>query len=193
MNTDDAHLIEACCNQDREAQRILYERFAPQMFGLLLRYAPSRAAAEDLLHDGFIKVFKDINRLRDSRTLAGWIRSVMIFTAISSFRVEQRNSPTEDFDNSVSEGFNGAEEILDAIDIEIIQKAISELPAQYRLAFNLCEIEGYSSAEAANLLGVEAVTVRSNLHRAKLILRRLLAKFFPQYDTNTNNQETIKS
>ena len=184
MNTEDAHLIEACCNQDREALHALYERFAPQMYGLLLRFAPSRAAAEDLLHDGFIKVFQNIKNLRNYNSLAGWIRSVMVHTAISAYRSEQQTSPVEEIDDNMSEVQMSADSMLENVDLDIILDAIRQLPSRYRLTFNLCEIEGYSSKEAADLLGINTVTVRSNLYRAKQILKHTLAPYFPQYNQN---------
>lgn len=173
MKLDEATLVKACLKHDQRACRQLYDSYASQMFGVCLRYARSREAAEDILHDGFIKVFENLNKLRDATQLYSWIRSVMVNTAISTLRRERNvEAQTEmiDDDNFSYE----SDDIYGNIDIEVILAAVQQLPKAYRLAFNLCEIEGYSFSEAAQKAGIAETTVRSNLCRARQILAQKL-------------------
>lgn len=176
MKLDEETLVKACLKHDQKACRQLYESFAPQMFGLCLRYARSREAAEDILHDGFIKVFENLNKLRDTSQLSSWIRTVMVNTAISSYRHERNMEEQTEMTDDESV-FYDSNDIYSNIDIEIIMKAVQELPSAYRLAFNLVEIEGYSYSEASKEIGIAEATVRSNLCRARQILANKLRNY----------------
>ena len=175
MKLDEASLVKACLKHDQKACRQLYDSFAPQMLGVCMRYAQSREAAEDILHDGFIKVFENLHKLRDVSQLAAWIRSVMVNTAVSAFRHEcKKNAATDLFDD---DDFSyGSDDIYGNIDIEVIMQAVQELPDTYRLCFNLCEIEGYSFSEVSKQLGIGESGVRSNICRARKILSQKLSK-----------------
>ncbi len=182
MKSEEEQLVEDCRKNKKDAFRVLYERFAPQMFGICLRYSPSREIAEDVLHDGFIKVFETIHSLRDSSSLSGWIRSIMIYTAINSWR---HRMPTIDNDNDdlpIPDASSRPELVYSGMDIDLILGAIQQLPETYRMVFNLCEIEGYSFAEVAEKLGISQSSVRSNLSRAKHILQTRLASFVDAKD-----------
>lgn len=176
MKPDEATLVEACLKHDQRACKQLYDRYASQMLGVCMRYAINREAAEDLLHEGFIKVFENLGKLRDKSQLGPWIRSVMVHTAVSAYRKEKiyENSVGIDVDDFCS---SQQDDIYGAIDIELILKAIQELPPAYRVAFNLCEIEGYSFAEASEILGIVESSVRSNYCRARHILAEKLSDY----------------
>lgn len=173
MKPDEATLVKACLKHDQKACRQLYDTYAPQMFGICLRYARSREHAEDLLHDGFIKVFENLHKLHDTTHIAAWIRSVMIHNAVSSLRRERNLEAVTEItdDNNM---FYSSDDIYAKIDVEVIMQAIQQLPTAYRMAFNLCEIEGYSYPEAAKHLGIGESTVRSNYFRARQILAQKL-------------------
>lgn len=177
MKSEEAQLVEACRRKDQRAFKRLYDYYAPVMFGVCLRFTRSKSDAEDVLHDGFIKVFQTIDKLRDVDSLGGWIRSIMIFTAINSNR---RKLPVAEMqsDNDLDEAnVVSADMVYDSLDREFILDAIQKLPDQYRMVFNLCEIEGYSLNDAADLLKIGQSTVRSNLTRAKHKLAELLAPY----------------
>ncbi|MBQ6956410.1 MAG: sigma-70 family RNA polymerase sigma factor [Bacteroidales bacterium] len=175
MKPDEATLVEACLRHDQKACRQLYDSYAPLMFGICMRYARSRQAAEDILHEGFIKVFENLGKLRDTSQLASWIRSLMVHTAVSAYRREHNVEALSDLtDESVS---SDADEIYGNIDIEVIMRAVQQLPTAYRMAFNLCDVEEYSFAEASEKLGIRESTVRSNLCRARRILAEKLADY----------------
>lgn len=175
MKLDEEHLIEACLRHDQRACKMLYDRFAPQMFGLCLRYTHSYAAAQDALHDGFIKVFNSLKTVKDPSALGSWIRSIMIYTVLNTVRKE----PSTDMENlsdipQLADN-SSYDDIFSTLDIHVILDAIQQLPASYRSAFNLCAIEGYTCSQASEILGIGQTTVRSNLFRARAILAEKLA------------------
>ncbi len=152
----------------------MYESYAPKLFGICRRYCKTSAGAEDVLHDGFIKIFESIGSLRDAGALWGWMKSTMVRTAINSYHRERPVASEAAQDEQMLGSQYDGEEIYDQIDIEYILEAISELPPQYRAAFNLCEIDGYSYPEASKIMKVTESTVRTNLFRAKKILANKL-------------------
>ena len=170
-------LVEACRRKDQRAFKRLYDCYAPVMYGVCLRFTRSKSDAEDVLHDGFIKVFQTIDKLRDVESLGGWIRSIMIFTAINSNRrklpIAEQHSDNDLEETSVV----SADGVYDSLDRDFILDAIQKLPDQYRLVFNLCEIEGYSLNDVADLLKIGQSTVRSNLTRAKHKLAEFLGPY----------------
>lgn len=173
MKPDEATLVKACIKHDQKACRQLYDSFAPRMFGICLRYARSREAAEDILHDGFIKVFENLRKLHEDAVLEPWIARVMVNTAISSLRHESKMETVGEF-AEVDKVCDYSDTIDGSIDAEIILKAIQQLPSAYRMAFNLCEIEGYSYEDVSKELGIAESTVRSNYFRARRILAEKL-------------------
>ncbi len=172
MKKSDEELVARCLKKDQRAYKELYERYAGRMYGVCLRYCRGTAAAEDVLHDGFIKVFESLHKLKDVRSLSTWIQSIMIHTAINSFLREQPVMNNEKMDEVLSDQHKGSTEIYDMIDIELILAAIAELPRQYQIVFNLCAVEEYERTAVAKMLNISEETVRSNLFRA----RKLLAK-----------------
>ena len=174
---DDAQLVEACKKKDRNAQKELYERYAAAMLGVCMRYTQSREAAEDVLHDGFLRIFDSIKSIRNPQSLRSWMHSIMIRTAVAYYR--QNNDTTEiRTDETELELSDNTTQIYDNIDLEVILKAIKELPETYRITFNLCEVEEYEFDEVGEMLGVKSSTVRSNLCRAKKILQQKLSPLF---------------
>ena len=175
MKPDEATLVKECLKHDQKACRQLYDSYAPQMLGICMRYARSREAAEDILHDGFIKVFEQLHKLRDTSQLSAWIRSVMVNTALSNYRHERSvEAVTDTIDDDAF--FYANDEIYGSIDVEVILRYVQQLPTAYRMAFNLVEIEGYSFTEAAKKLDIGESTVRSNFFRARKILAKQLSE-----------------
>lgn len=176
MKTEEEQLIEGCVRRDQLACKRLYDRYASKMYPLCLRYSDNELAAQDILHDGFIKVFNNIHRLREPAALGSWIRSVMVMTAINNWHKEKQFVDVDTLDDTLESDYASYNEIYSDIDIHHILKAVQELPKSYRFAFNLCEIEGYDFPDAAEKLGVSESTVRSNLSRAKQLLAAKLRK-----------------
>ncbi|MBP5547763.1 MAG: RNA polymerase sigma factor [Bacteroidales bacterium] len=177
MKTEEAQLVEDCLKNDQNAFKRLYDRYASSMYGVCLRYSRTTAAAEDVLHDGFIKVFECLSQLRDVSSLSSWIRSIMIHTAINNYRKEMPVAES-DFEGAyIDDPFPSTGDMADDIDMDFLLNVIQQLPPAYRMTFNLCEVECYSVEEAAEALGITISTVRSNLYRAKAILSEKLSPY----------------
>ncbi len=170
MKPDDAHLIAACQRKDQRAFRQLYERYAGQMFAICVRYTQTNTAAEDVMHDAFIKIFDNIGDLQSPEALVPWMRSIMVRTALNSIRCEDPIREIPD-DNHLADTQVVSEEIAyDNIDIEVILAAIRRLPDRCREAFNLSVVEGYSNEEVADLMHISQTGVRTLLSRARRAL-----------------------
>lgn len=162
---------------DQRACKELYDRYAPMMFGICLRFSRTKSAAEDVLHDGFLKVFSSLDKLRSADSLVNWMHSIMVNTAVNIYRKERLRALPDTERQQTDEDMPYTDNAFDSMDMEFIMETIRQLPPRYRMTFNLCEIEGYSFEEAANILGVEEATIRSNLARAKSILMSKLKPY----------------
>ncbi len=171
---NEADLIEGCIRGDRKMQKELYERFAPKMFGVCLRYASSNEEAEDILQEGFIKVFKKIGSYRNEGSFEGWIRRIFVNTAIEHFRRKTHQQPITEKEESTVEGKYLS--VLDALAEKDIVQLIQQLSPGYRTVFNMYVIEGYSHKQIAEELGISEGTSKSQLSRAKQILQELVQK-----------------
>lgn len=165
-------LARRCQHEDRSAQEALYGRFARKMFAVCLRYARHRPEAEDLLQEGFIRVFDKLHTYRMEGSLEGWVRRIMVHTCINHLRKKSvrgellGNAPgPERAEAPLALGKMGEQELL---------ALVKQLPAGYRMVFNLFAIEGYEHTEIAALLGCNEGTSRSQLSKARRLLQRKL-------------------
>ena len=172
MIPEEEQLVLACRNHDQEACRQLYDKFAPAMLGVCMRYTNDRDAAQDILHDGFIKVFANLKHLRTPESLSSWIKSIMVNTALDTVRKVIDTVPIDNY--ASDQNYTTDMQEFDNIDTDVIVDALQRLPKMLRFAFNLCEIEGYSEKEAAEYLKVQPVTVRTYCCRAKQALQKML-------------------
>jgi RNA polymerase sigma-70 factor (ECF subfamily) len=163
-------LIDRCLHDDRNAQRILYERYKNAMFTLAFRITGNFEVAAEVLQDAFLQIFRHLSSFQGRSTLGAWIKAIVVRTAIGSTRrqhilhFEAVNDQTEQI-------------ILDwgdHLDAEYLEKAILELPEGYRSVFVLAEIEGFSHAEIAEMLQISEGTSKSQLFHAKKRLRARL-------------------
>ena len=167
-------MIKGCINGDRRCQRTLYDRFASKMLGVCMRYAKDRSEAEDMLQEGFIKVFLNISRFRNDGSFEGWIRRIMVFTAINMFN--QRNRK---FKESLdSEGYDGVydDQVIERISAREIVALIQQMPEGYRTIFNLYAVEGYTHREIGELLHIAEGTSKSQYSRARHYMQNVLTK-----------------
>ena len=171
----DNDLIEGCINGNRQMQYQLYERFAPKMYGVCLRYAGNAAEAEDILQEGFIKVFNKIGSFRSEGSFEGWVRRIFVNTAIEHFRKKTYQQPITDYEENTIEG--KYENVLDSMAEKDIIALVQQLSPGYRTVFNLYVIEGYTHKQIAEILGISEGTSKSQLSRAKLILQDMVQKF----------------
>ena len=170
----ESDLISGCISGDRKMQRELYERYSAKMFGVCLRYAGSTEEAEDILQEGFIKVFKKIGSYRGEGSFEGWIRRIFVNTAIEQFRRKTYMQPiTEREENSVEATYLS---VLDNLAEKDIIKLVQQLSPGYRTVFNMYVVEGYTHRQIAEALGISEGTSKSQLSRAKIILQDLVKK-----------------
>jgi RNA polymerase sigma factor (sigma-70 family) len=169
----DQELIDGCTRRDRAAQKALYDRYCRKMMVFCQRYAKSTAEAEDILQEGFIKVFKNINQFRSESRLDTWMTRIMINTALNSQRQKLYLLPMVD----VTElQLPESEEIsLSGFHLSELVTMIQSLPDGCRVVFNLFAIEGYSHKEIGELLSISEGTSKSQYNRAKVLLRSKLS------------------
>ena len=169
MNPD-RELIERCLSQDPKAQETLYRRFAPKMYGVCLRYARNTLEAEDILQEGFIKVFTYLKDYRFEGTLDGWVHRTIVNTAINYYRQQIREWSEINIDRAdISKA--SKENIIDTLSLMDLLDIIQELPEGFRLVFNLYVIEGYNHQEIGQMLNISESTSKSQLSRARAALQ----------------------
>jgi len=171
--------ILACVRKERWAQQKLYEQYYGQMLGVCLRYSNNRDDALDIMHEGFIKVFKNIDKYQAGTSLVSWIRRIMVNTSIDFYRKSIRRR-TEDLDQAYQVSSNNPDAISLCTEKEILG-AVQTLSPAYRAVFNLYVIEGYAHKEIAAQLGITESTSRSNLVKARLKLKAILAARYMEY------------
>lgn len=155
----------------KETNELLYRHFAPKMYGICLRFAGNPMDADDILQEGFIKVFMKIKDFRNEGSFEGWIRRTFINTAINFYRRNTRNLKNDDLDGIDLQDDQG-ESIIDKISREELLNLLQELPLGYRTVFNLNVIEGYTHKEIGEMLGISDNTSKSQLTRARKILQK---------------------
>jgi len=178
MNLDHSYtidsLFEGCRRGDRKAQENLYKTLASRMMGVCMRYAKDTFEAEDVLQMGFVKVFQKISDFRGEGSFEGWIRRIMVNTAIESYRKNLRNLNLVDIDEVYDQPQNTFD--MSGLELKDLLKLVQQLPNGYRLVFNLYVIEGYSHKEIANQLGITEGASKSQLSRARAILKEKIIK-----------------
>lgn len=178
--TSEDDLINGCLNGNPGMQRALYDRFASKMYGVCLRYAGNVNDANDVMQEGFIKVYGNLSKFRREGSFEGWIRRIFINTCIEQYRKKAKSyNITEAQENTVEDRDLDALDILDAKDMV---KLITELPPGYNAVFNLYVVEGFSHKEIAKMLNISEGTSKSQLARAKSALKKLLETRFNKID-----------
>jgi RNA polymerase sigma factor (sigma-70 family) len=170
---EDSDLIQGCLSQDRKVQEQLYNKFAPKMYGVCLRYSQNADDAQDILQDGFVKVFKNLEKFRNEGSFEGWLRRIFVNTSIEHFRKSSKmlSSHVETENLNIQDDSLGA---LDKLAERDIVKLLQELSPGYRQIFNMYVIEGFSHKDIAEQLGISEGTSKSQLARAKAILKKIV-------------------
>jgi RNA polymerase sigma-70 factor (ECF subfamily) len=179
---DQKKIIKGCIAGKIRAQEELYKQFAPKMFGVCLRYAKDTTEAEDNLQEGFIKVFQNIDKFRSEGSLEGWIRRIMVNVSLEKYRKQHQIYPVEDI--SIYEESSFSDDILARIATQDLIELIQKLPTRYRMVFNLYAIEGLNHNEISDEMGITVGTSKSNLSRARDILKRKVEKLYSEVKTN---------
>jgi RNA polymerase sigma-70 factor (ECF subfamily) len=170
---DIKQLINDCQKNDRKAQEQLYRLYSPKLFSVCLKYSRNYTEAQDNLQDGFLIIFKKIEQYSFKGSFDGWLKRVIINHVLQQYRQET-------FLSLVKEDVPDDDKIEiddEDISLEYLLKIIQELPNQYRLVFNLYVLDGYSHQEIAEMLTINLGTSKSNLARAKMILREKIELF----------------
>jgi RNA polymerase sigma-70 factor (ECF subfamily) len=170
----DQQLIKLCARHDRKAQQELYDKYSGLLLGVCLRYAADRAEAEDILQDSFVKIFFNIKDYTGSGSFTGWLRKVTVNTAITHYHKNLKYRYHVDIEEfvSVETGTTSFEE--DFFNSEELIRVLNELPAGFRMVFNLYAVEGYKHKEIGEMLGIDTNTSKSQYSRAKAALRSKL-------------------
>ncbi|PSR14786.1 MAG: RNA polymerase subunit sigma-70 [Bacteroidetes bacterium] len=174
MAADDQQLVKACLRGNPRAQRQLYEQHKLPLFRLCLRYARDHQEAEDFLHDAFLVIFRDLGQFRGTGPLGGWMRRLTINVALQQLRKQRRLLfPETDLEQAAD--IAAVEEDLPPLhDLAQVIAHIQALPAGYRAVFNLFVVEGFSHQHIADQLGISVGASKSQLSKAKAMLRGIL-------------------
>lgn len=176
-------LIKGCVDWDRKAQNSLYSHFSTKMFAVCFKYSSSREEAEDTFHEGFMKVFLNIQNFKKEGSLEGWIRVIMVNTALEKFRKKQRMVALLSIeDHHMDADTQTNEDVFSKLAADDLMQLIHRLPPQYKMVFNLYEFEGLKHKEIALELGITEGTSKSNLSRAKAILQKAVLNNRGMYD-----------
>lgn len=170
---DDLTLVSECAKGNPKAQRALFDKFAPKMLSVCMRYVRNMDEAEDALQDAFVKVFQKIGEFKMEGSLEGWIRRIMVNTALDALRRNKKQLGDVQLDD-VSYKVSFSDYSFDDMDVNHLLKMIDQLPDGYRVVFNMFAIEGYSHKEIADTLGVTENTSKSQYSRARAFLRNQL-------------------
>lgn len=166
----DLQLIDSCIKGNRASQKALYDRLAPRMFPLCMRYVGDKVQAEDILQEGFITLFTRLGSFKGEGSFDGWARKIFVTTALMSLRKKDALKMSEELDtvrgmkaDLPSQGQN--------IGYKELMKLVMELPAGFRTVFNMYAVEGYSHKEIGEMLGITETTSRTQLSRARTWLQ----------------------
>ncbi len=168
-------IFQGCLKNQATAQRELYNRYSPKMLAVCYRFAHKREDAEDMMQEGFIKVFSQMHTFQNKGAFEGWIRRIMVHTCINNLKKNKRFNESVDiaYANSIQVREESVPSIVQA---KQVVECIRLLPIGYRTVLNLYAIEGYSHKEIADMLDIEESTSRSQYTRAKQMLEEILIK-----------------
>ncbi|MDR0507818.1 MAG: sigma-70 family RNA polymerase sigma factor [Dysgonamonadaceae bacterium] len=172
-------LIAGCKRKEALARKKLYERYAPAMLGLCIRYVKERETAQDILQEGFIKIFTKIGEYSGTGSFEAWMKKVFVTTALEYLRqtkVWRSNVSLEDYNENMIDHFDIS--MAAKLSADEILRHVNELPDGFRTVFNLYAIEGYSHAEIADMLGIKEASSRSQLARARSLLQTKIQNMY---------------
>ncbi|EJF11186.1 MULTISPECIES: RNA polymerase sigma factor [Pontibacter] len=184
--SEEEKLIEGCIAGKRDMQRLLYDLYSRKMMAVCMRYAPTSFEAEDMMQEGFVKVFANIQNFKRDCPLEFWVRRIMINTALKQLRQKSLmtvSHETEEAGNIASEDVN-----LTGYSMDELLGMIQSLAPRYRMVFNLYAIEGYNHKEIGEMLGISEGTSKSQYSRARAILQGMLERQDKTYQEHVISQ-----
>ena len=187
----DEQIIAGCLAGKHKSFSLLYKKYASVMLGICMRYCKSRVDAEDVMQDGFLKVFSQVHKFRHEGSFEGWIKRIMINAAIDNYQSNLRLSFVQDSGNLIENidlaEENGDEDMPDELNIsrETLMAMIQELPDGYRMVFNLFAVEGFSHKDIADMLGITESTSKTQLLKARKTLRKKIESILQNHHINS--------
>lgn len=178
-------IIQGCIKGDRFAQSRLYGIFGAKMLGVCLRYSKNKEEAEEILQEGFMKVFKFLHQFNHQGSFEGWIRKIMVNCALQKFRSKSSLHAVIDIDTTEQE-IPATENVIAQLGTKELLKLVQQLPPGYRLVFNLYVFEGMKHREIAEMLGISEGTSKSNLSDARVILQKAVNQSLQVAKKNIN-------
>jgi len=172
----DNDLVKECLEGNNQAKEELYRRFERKMFGVCMSYAKNKMEAEDILHDGFMKVLLNLESFRGDGPLGGWIRRIMVNTALNHLRAQSGINDSIEIETIEDEELDHNKDIIGHINEKEMIRFIQDLPTGYRTVFNLYVVEGYSHKEIGDLLNISENTSKSQLSMARKTLQKKIMK-----------------
>lgn len=169
LNSQLEHIIKGCQQSDRRAQKELFDLLGKKMYGVCLRYSNGQAEAQDVLQEGFLKIYEKIHQFEFKGSFEGWMRKIFVNTALEKYRGQYKIINIQDGWREIKE--DSYEDITSNITANELLSIVQELSPKYRVVFNMYAIEGYSHKEISDLLGISEGTSKSNLSRARIILQ----------------------
>jgi RNA polymerase sigma-70 factor (ECF subfamily) len=175
--TEIKNILKGCLEGNRRDQELLYRRYAAKLYAVCLQYSGNDEEARDILQEGFIKIFENLAHYKHEGSFEGWMRRIMVNTALEKYRSKHNLYRVDDIDTLKeldAEPYNmdySGLEVSDLLDI------IRELPPKYKMVFNLYAIEGYSHKEISRMVNISEGTSKSNLSRARVILQRRIGSY----------------
>lgn len=164
-------LVSQCKKGDRKSQALLYRNYSNILFGICLKYSKNKTEAEDNLHDSFMTIFDKMDQFRSEGSFEGWMKRITINTVLQKYRKsEHLNVVSENMEQEDEE----TESVYSSVGLQTLLKYIQELPNKYRLTFNMYVLDGYTHKEISEQLGTSTGTSKSNLARARMILKERL-------------------
>jgi RNA polymerase sigma-70 factor (ECF subfamily) len=165
-------IIDGCLSGSRRDQELLYRRYAPRLYAVCLRYTGNTEEARDVLQEGFIKIYENLERYSREGSFEGWIRKIIVNTALEKYRNRYYLSRVDDIDGVEEQLSEPDTDDFAGLEATDLLNMIMELPPKYRMVFNLYAIEGYTHKEIGAMLGISEGTSKSNLSRARDILQK---------------------
>jgi len=171
------NIINGCLNGNRRDQELLYRRHAPKLYAVCLQYSGNDEEARDILQEGFIKIFENLTHYKYEGSFEGWMRRIIVNTALERFRSRHNLYRVDDIDQIPEPDAEPDNEDYAGLEAVDLMEIIRELPPKYRMVFNLFAIEGYSHKEISQIVNISEGTSKSNLARARIILQRRVGSY----------------
>lgn len=183
------HLINGCKEQDRKSQKMLYKTFYGYAMAICLRYAKDRDDAVEVMNLGFFKVFNKLDTYNPAIPFKAWLGKIMVNVSIDFYRASLKHSKNEELDSAYD--LSSGQFTDSNLNYEDLLKIVQKLPPAYKLVFNLYAIEGYTHEEIAGMLNINIGTSKSNLHKARQKLKRLILETDSEAQIKKENKEQI--